>query len=138
MAYSVAIHIIGIVFWMGGLLMLTRVMAVAESPTPALIRGVKRLWMGYTLPGLLIVVISGVYQLLFRGLSFYFGPGQGWFHSKLTGIVVLIVITALLAKQVGIFCKGEKPSRKALGAFHGISALLLVILVLLTETHIQP
>jgi uncharacterized membrane protein len=138
MAYSVAFHIIGICFWMAGLLMLTRIMVISESPTLTLIKTVRRLWLGYAVPGALIVVISGVYQISYKGMAFYFGPGQGWFHTKVSIVLVLLVITALLWKQVNKFSNGEIPNRKILGAFHGVSALSLIVLVFLTESHIQP
>ena len=138
MSISIAFHIIGICFWMAGLLILTRVMAVSEGATAALVKTVKRLWLGYAIPGAIIVIISGIYQILYRGFAFYFGPGQGWFHTKLTGIIVLLIITALVWKQVSDFCSGKVVNKKLLSAFHGITALILVALVFLTETHIQP
>lgn len=138
MSYSIAFHVIGICFWMAGLIILTRVLAVSEGASPTLLKTVKRLWFGYALPGLVIVLLSGLYQLNYRGFGYYFGPGQGWFHAKVTAVLILFVITALVWKQVARFCAGEAPNRKMLGAFHGISALLLVVLVFLTETHIQP
>lgn len=137
MAYSIAFHIIGICFWMAGLIILTRVMAVSEGASASLVRTVKRLWFGYALPGAALVVVTGINQILFRGMGYYFGPGQGWFHGKVTGALILLVITALVWKQVGRFCSGQEVNRKMLGAFHGISALLLVLMVLLTETHIS-
>lgn len=137
MAYSIAFHIIGICFWMAGLLILTRVMAVSESPSPALIKTVKRLWFGYALPGAAIVVATGINQILFRGMAYYFGPGQGWFHGKTTAVVILLVMTGLIWKEVNKFSAGIIPNKKLLSAFHGVSALLLIILVILTETNIS-
>jgi uncharacterized membrane protein len=136
MAYSIAFHIIGICFWMAGLLILTRVMAVSESPSPALIKTVKRLWFGYALPGAVLVVITGINQILFRGMAYYFAAGQGWFHGKITAVIILLVMTALIWKEVTKFAAGNIPNKKMLSAFHGVSALLLIILVILTETNI--
>jgi uncharacterized membrane protein len=121
---------------MAGLLILTRVMAVAESPSASLIKTVQRLWLGYALPGALIVVVTGFIQILNRGFSFYFGPGQGWFHAKVTLVLVLLVMTLLIWRQVGIFITGQSVNKKLLSAFHGVSALILVVLVLLTESSI--
>lgn len=138
MAYSITFHIIGICFWMAGLIMLTRVMAVGEAASPGLLKTVKRLWFGYALPGVVLVLITGINQILFRGMAYYFGPGQGWFHGKIAGVLILLVITGLVWKEVSKFCSGIQPNKKLLGALHGISALLLIVMVTLTETHINP
>lgn len=138
MNYSIAFHVIGICFWMGGLLILTRVMAVNDGASQTLAKSVKRLWLGYALPGFILVLLSGLYQLNYRGFAYYFGPGQGWFHMKLTAVIVLAIITGLVWREVSRFQAGGVPNKKLLGALHGISALLLVLLVFLTESNIQP
>ncbi|MCO6432605.1 MAG: CopD family protein [Deltaproteobacteria bacterium] len=138
MAYSLAFHIIGIVFWLGGLAMVTRYMQVlcvegAASASPALDAFrymTKRIWYGFVVSGLVIATVSGLYQFLIMGAGYYMK--QGWFHGKLTLLVVLYVISWLVGKEVRKTTAGAVLQKKRLVMLHGISSLILVLIVFLT------
>ena len=135
---SIAFHLIGVVFWLGGLILVPRFLkvfagapgadgGVALAPARAL---VKRMWLGYVIPGLLIAVVTGLIQLVTGGIGVYMQ--QGWFHTKLTFVLVLVGVTVVEWLEVERVSSGL-PSRPAvLGATHGVAAASLFAIVILT------
>ena len=133
MVYSFAFHIIGIVMWVGGLMMTTRmlVLAAAGGVTPnALSPMAKRMWMGFIIPGLVIVTLSGLHQWSSGGFAHYMS--QGWFHGKITLVLALYVITFLYGSCAATLARGEAVSRGKLMAIHGSAGLILVVITFLT------
>ncbi len=129
MRFSLALHIIGVVFWLGGLILLPRLMKLAlqSGTSSAQLKPIgKRAFFGYLLPGAIITVVSGLYQLFSLGASLYFK--QGWFHTKLTFVVVLLIATALLWIEL----RREQLRGGRLMMIHGIGAAMLLIVVFLT------
>lgn len=130
---SIALHIIGIVMWVGGLMILTRflkIFTVAGDGTPALAAMVSRVFFGYVLAGFGVAVLTGLYQISYRGFGFYMS--QGWFHGKLTLIVLLLVVTGLTFADVKKVKGGVTLSRGRVGALHGMVHLVLLGAVFLT------
>ena len=132
MSISLSFHIVGLVFWAGGLIFLTRILkGLSEAmhvPTAVLL---KRCYFGFVIPGLVMGTASGIYQLLYKGLNFYFKETH-WFHAKATLLIVLYVVTALVGTEIAKAAKGEIPSRGKVGALHGLSSGLVVLIVFLT------
>ncbi len=89
----------------------------------------KRIFYGYVLGGFVISLLSGLHQWASGGFATYLS--QGWFHSKLTMVAVLLVMTVMLGGQVKKSLAGQ-PNPKLLMAIHGISGLCLVGIVFLT------
>ena len=134
MKISIAIHLVGIVFWIGGVLLLPRIMkALVDAPqaAAALAPALKKVFFGFIVPGIVMVILTGVFQF-FVGGGFGLYMKQGWFHGKLTFVILLLVATALLFGEVSKVISGGSPSRAKLGAIHGITALSLVAIVFLT------
>ena len=130
---SIALHIIGIVMWAGGLMIVTRFLKVfteAGAGTPALGAMTSRVFHGYVLGGSVLALLTGLYQLLYRGAAFYFA--QGWFHGKLTFILLLLVVTVLAFADVKKAKGGVTLARGRIGALHGLTGLALLGIVFLT------
>lgn len=96
-----ALHVFSLLFWVGSLVSITRVMASAEGEPEAvrarlaatarkIYRTVSSPWMGVaTLAGLgMVAVMNGVY---FR---------YGWFHGKLTAAIVMLALHFVLGSRV--------------------------------------
>ncbi len=133
MVYSFAFHIIGIVMWVGGLMMTTRmlVLAAAGGVAPSILSPMaRRMWLGFIIPGLVIVTLSGLHQWTSGGFAHYMS--QGWFHGKITLVLALYVITFLYGSCVVKLAKGESISKGKLMAIHGSAGLILVVVTLLT------
>ncbi len=132
-AISFAVHIFGIVFWVGGLLFLTRFLKKLVPPRledKELVGFARISWNGFILPGAAIALASGLYQLFLMGISYYMK--QGWFHGKLTFIIVLLAVTAIVGFEVRKVGSGATPSVKRLGACHGLTSALLVLTIAIT------
>ena len=132
-AWTLVFHIIGLVFWIGSLLVVTQVLAIhAEEPLPetreTLGRLESKLLRGFTHPGAAIMVITGI--LLVTQDPNYLR--QTWLHAKLTLVVVLIILDLRLTFRAKAFQEGRiEMSRRESMVFHGaISLIFLVILVL--------
>ncbi len=137
MQISLAFHIIGIVLWVGGLMIGTRLMkAVLVDPEAGATLSVtqrsmlQRVFKGYILPGFILALGSGLYQIYTMGLAHYMR--QGWFHGKLTLVLLLVIVTFLTGDTAARIARGEAINAKKLSAFHGIAGLCLVVIVFLT------
>lgn len=137
MAYSLAIHVVGIVFWVGGLLVLTRMLklssvegALPDGARTEVAKMVKRSYFGLVIAGVVLSLVTGVYQILERGIGFYMA--QGWFHGKLTLVIVLLVVTAVFGVQVRNAASGKPVKPGLVGMMHGLTSGILLVVALLT------
>lgn len=133
MLISIALHIIGLTLWLGTLILISRLVAVVAADFEkhsGLVPFLSRAFKGYGFSGLALTLITGVYQLANRGVGFYMK--QGWFHTKLTLVIVLLIVTAVLGASIAQLKRGETFSKGRGMALHGIAALCLVVIVFLT------
>ena len=133
MAISFTFHMVGVVFWLGGIIFLTRIMKLLDQDRIAddgLVRLVRVSWNGFVLPGAALLVASGLYQLLYTGLGHFMK--QGWFHGKLTLVLILVVLTVIVALEVGKVGRKVPPSRMKLSVCHGGVSAILVLVIALT------
>lgn len=137
MAYSLAIHVIGFVFWVGGLLVLTRLLkmssmegALPDGARTEVGKMIKRSYFGLVVAGTVLSLATGIYQILERGVGFYMA--QGWFHGKLTLIVVLLVVTVVFGAQVRNAASGKAVKPGLVGMMHGVTSGVLVLVAFLT------
>src|SRR5262245_46998439 len=130
MAFSLAFHIVGIVMWLGGLMIITRCIKlfsgdaqVARSAAPML----RRLFFGFVVAGLVVAACSGVYQLSSFGVGAYMK--QGWFHTKLTLVLALLVVTFFVPRTIAKLVEDPAAAGKRAMALHGASGALLLAIV---------
>lgn len=107
--------------------------AVADKPQSALCGWAWRGFLGYILPGALLTVITGLYQIL-AGVGFAGYFAQGWFHGKVTLILLMFGATVVFGVKCSALSRGGLVTKGSLMAIHGIAALMLVGGVLLTMT----
>ena len=130
---SIALHIIGIVMWVGGLMVLARFLKLFTEPgtgRDALVAMMRRVYFGYSLIGCFLALATGIFQLMLRGPAFYFS--QGWFHTKLTLIIILFIATLVVAFDLKSISSGTLLSRGKVAAIHGLIGLVLLVAVFLT------
>ena len=92
MAWILVFHVLGLVFWMGSLLIVTNLMAFQAQETAVemvttLQRVERRLLRFLALPGALLVVATGSALV---SLNFAYYAHAPWFHGKLFLVVVLL------------------------------------------------
>jgi putative membrane protein len=120
-------HLLGIIFWMGGLLILSRMLgyhAREELAVQSRLSHVeKRLYWGAVVPGLVIVLVTGIWMLV-ENMTLMKNPG---FHIKLTLVVVGIGVQFVVQKFIAGLRDEPKKSRGGkYKAVHGVLGLVLI------------
>lgn len=139
-AWTLVFHILGLVFWVGGLLIETSVLAQhAQESLPEVRQAMGRLEMrllnGMAAPGALISVLTGII-LVFTNSAYFLHAG--WLHAKLALVVVLIGLHATVFSRTRSFIAGRiELERRDCMILHGAVSLTLVgILVLVLPGRI--
>lgn len=133
MRISLAFHVIGMIFWVGALMIIPtflRSVKMGVDPQAKIVSAARSAMLGYLLPGALITTISGLYQISINGAAYYFK--QGWFHGKLTGVVILFIATGLLFAEIRRLSQGLDVRTARLGMIHGIAGLAFLANIFLT------
>jgi len=134
MAWTLVFHILGIVFWLGGLLVVTHLMAFdAESDSvevhDVLNRLEGKLFKGIAHPGGIITVISGA-VLISTNPQYY--VHAAWLHAKLFLVVLLIALDATTYIRAKAFHAGKITlRRKECMMLHGGIALVFIGIVIM-------
>ena len=137
-AWALVFHILGFVFWMGGLLTVTQVLGVHTREQSPEARRVlqsleRKLLNGIAHPGAAITIIAGIIVLVLV-------PGylhEGWLHAKLFLVAILIGLDFVVYWRAKEFHAGRiELKRKECMILHG--AISLVFLGILILVMIKP
>ena len=136
MAWIKVFHIVGMVVWLGALLDLTRLLGYHVKEE---IEVQKRMsWMEFRLfffvatPGLAVTWILGLSAFFTGGGVAGYLQGAGWFHAKLTLVVLLTAIHAFMGKQIlALRANPGKQNPAKFKALHGITALSMILVIIL-------
>jgi putative membrane protein len=132
-AWTLVFHLIGLVFWLGGLLVVTHTLAMhSEEDSPetraALGRLESKLLRGLAHPGAALMVITGFILVghdpnLLR---------QHWLHAKLLLVVILIALDLRVTFRARAFQEGTvEMTRGECMALHGAIALVFTAILIL-------
>ncbi|HVC00209.1 MAG TPA: CopD family protein [Candidatus Dormibacteraeota bacterium] len=134
-AWTLVVHIFGIVLWIGGLLMTTILLSRhARETSPevrsALTRLEKKSMRAMADPGALLTILAGI-TLILSNPSYYMHAT--WLHIKLTLVLAMIVLHGFIGIEMKSLQKGVRAmtSGKAWLLF---GAVLLVFLCILIAT----
>lgn len=132
-AWALAAHVVGIVFWMGGLLVATQVLASHTRETSpearcALARLEQKLLKGIAHPGAAITVLAGIAVVAIQPDCLR----QSWLQAKLLLVVILIAIDLVVAARIRAYQAGriELCARQA-KLVHGLIAAIFLGIVIL-------
>jgi putative membrane protein len=129
MTWTLVFHILGIVFWLGSLLVVTHVLAFDADSESAEVHEVlsrleAKLFNGIAHPGAIIAVISGA-VLISTNVSYYLHAA--WLHVKLFLVVIIIVLDAITYVRAKAFHAGKITlHRKECMMLHGGIALMFI------------
>jgi protoporphyrinogen IX oxidase len=132
-AWALVFHVIGIVFWIGGLLVTTTVLALHTGETRPEPRVVLehlevKLLRGMAHPGAAIAVLAGATVVWIQ-------PGyihQHWLQAKLCLVAILIALDLIVYTRAKAFHKGEiKLERSECMILHGAISLVFLGIVIL-------
>jgi uncharacterized membrane protein len=137
-SWLVAIHIIGVILWMGGLFMNTRHSGmltdmddVGDLPQDL----IDFEWSSYyfaVLPGFLLAAGTGFYLLL-SNAGWYLNADGAWgptFHIKLTLVGLLIAVDQFYHYKMRQLHREREGNKGLFMMLHGVSGLLFIAIVL--------
>jgi putative membrane protein len=130
--FVLALHIFGVIYWMGGLLMIASLLArVPEEvglPKERALGAARELFEVGTNVGAAVTIALGIILLVMEPPVLK----QGWFHGKLLLIAVLLFYHVRFYRRI-MFLENNpsQSSRREFRVIHGtVSLLLIAILVL--------
>ncbi|MGH7923148.1 MAG: CopD family protein [Candidatus Binatus sp.] len=135
--FILALHIFGVIFWLGGLLMITSFLArVPEEvglPKERFLGAARGLFESTVNLGAAISIALGILLILMNPSVLR----HGWLHAKLLLVAILLFYHVRFYRRI-VFLENNpsQSTRKEFRVIHGmVSALLIAILVL---TVIKP
>jgi len=137
--WTLVFHILGIVFWLGGLLVATHLLAAdaeaaSDETHQVLGRLEANLFNGIIHPGAAIVILSG-FVMIMTNPRYYLDAS--WLRVKLVMAAALIVLDWITYRRMRAFKAGRiKLQRKQCMALHGGIALVLIVILILVL--VQP
>ena len=129
LAWTLVFHILGIVFWLGSLLVVTHLLAYdAESESvevhEVLNRLEVKLFKGIAHPGAIITISSGAI-LISTNPQYYMHAA--WLHVKLFLVIILIALDVITFIRAKAFHAGKITlQRKECMMLHGGIALVFI------------
>jgi putative membrane protein len=130
--FILALHLFGVIFWLGGLLMIASLLArVPEEvglPKERFLGAARGLFESATNLGAAITILLGLLLIIMEPAVLR----QGWLHAKLLLVAILLFYHVRFYRRI-IFLENNpsQSTRKEFRVIHGmVSALLIAILVL--------
>lgn len=127
-----ALHLFGVIFWIGGLLMLAsllgRVPEEVGLPKERLLGTIRRLFEVTVNLGAAITIGLGIILILMRPEVLR----QGWLHAKLLLIAVILFYHVRFYRRIRFL--EDKPSastRREFAVVHGVVSLLVLAILML-------
>lgn len=140
-AWTLVFHLIGLVFWVGSLLIVTHVLALHTEESSAeshatLARLETKLLKGLAHPGAALMVITGLI-LVTRNPEYL---REFWLRAKLLLVVILIVLDLRVYFRARAFQAGKIALRRGecLALHGGIALVFSVILILVLVKPFGP
>jgi putative membrane protein len=130
--WFIVFHLFGVIFWIGGLLIVSTMLAAAADQSGAaqvaILRLAHRLFNSACNAGAAITIAFGILIVINEPEVLR----HGWMHVKLTLIIVLIALHVwmyLRSRRIG--ARPAAAMRREFQALHGlVSVVLLAILVM--------
>ncbi len=132
MAWILALHVFGVVLWMGSLLVLASMLRLVSEEVGVskerFLVAARRLFEVSANGGALVTIGFGIWLILIDPAVLR----QGWLHIKLLLVVAVIVIHARLYRRVNALqAEPSEANRREFLMAHGILSVLLLAILLL-------
>lgn len=127
--WALVAHIVGVILWMGGLLIATQLLArlgqASEEARATLARLARKTLKSVAHPGAAVAVLAGIAMVVIQPAYL----GQAWLHIKFALVVILIALDLLVTVRFRAYEKGgaEIRPRQARLAHASIALLFLAI-----------
>jgi putative membrane protein len=135
--WFIVFHLFGVIFWLGGLLIVSSILAAAAQEAgaaqAAMLKLTRRLFNSACNAGAAITIVFGLLLLMSEPEVMR----HGWMHVKLALVGVLIVLHVWMMRRARRIGSGpDAPARGEFLAMHGLVSLMLLAILLLVI--IQP
>ena len=125
-------HVLGLVFWVGGLLVtsmaLTRHTQEASADARQALARLERIYLrGLADPGALLTILAGV-SLIMTNSSYYLHAP--WLHIKLTFVLLLIGLHGIVAVRTKRFSTGRITMQRSEARLLVLATLFLFLSIL--------
>lgn len=132
MAWILALHVFGVILWMGSLLVLASLLGLVADEVGVskerFLVAARRLFDVSANGGALATIGFGIWLILLDPAVLR----QGWLHIKLLLVVVIIVMHARLYRRINALeAEPSEANRREFVMAHGILSLLLLAILLL-------
>ena len=134
-AWVKALHVIAVFAWMAGLLYLPRLFVnhyrvPLGGPESEMLDGMeRRLLRAIMNPSLIAVWLLGLTLMLTPGVVDW---KAGWWHLKLTSVVLMTGFHMLLASSRNAIARGERPKTETYWrAMNEVPTLLMILIVIM-------
>ena len=127
------VHVLGLVFWVGGLLVtsmaLTRHAQEASADARGALARLERIYLrGLADPGALLTILAGI-SLILTNRSYYLHAP--WLHIKLTFVVLLIGLHGWVAARTKAFSTGRIELQRGEARLLVVATLLIFVSILI-------
>lgn len=132
MAWILALHVFGVIFWLGSLLVITSLLRLASDEVGVakerVVAVARRLFNMGANAGAVITVILGIWLAALDPSVMR----AGWMHVKLVLVLILILVHLLLARRIaGAERDPSALSRGQFAMIHGVVSLILLGILIL-------
>jgi protoporphyrinogen IX oxidase len=130
--FILALHIFGVIFWMGGLLMIASLLARVPDevglPKERFLGAARGLFEVGTNLGAALTIILGLLLIMMQPAVLR----QGWLHAKLLLIGILLFYHVRFYRRI-MFLENNPShsSRREFQVIHGMVSLLLIAILVL-------
>jgi putative membrane protein len=127
------VHVLGLVFWVGGLLVtsmaLTRHTQEASAEVREALARLERIYLrGLADPGALLTILAGAGLISTNSRYYLHAP---WLHIKLTFVLLLIVLHGIVAMRTKAFATGRIALQRSEARMLVIGTLFLFVSILI-------
>ena len=128
----IVFHLFGVIMWIGSLLVITSMLALVPDEVGAarerIIVAARRLLRVSSNVGAIVAVIFGLFLIALNPVVMR----QGWMHTKLALVLVLLFFHIRLSRRVAALENDPgSATRREFSMLHGIVSLLLLLILVL-------
>lgn len=141
--WLLALHVVGVILWMGGLFQLTRhlgmhVEQANGEAVEALAAYESKTYYFVVLPGLLLSLGTGLYALFSLGFGSYLASEAwgGTFHLKLMLVAILIAGDQVVRYKMSQLHETGEGNRGFFMAVHGTVGLFFILIAFVVKTRL--
>jgi putative membrane protein len=138
MRWLLVLHLLGMVFWIGALLLATKLLSTRSRETnpdtrQTLANVERALFRGWAHPGAAIMVLTGI-GLVATNTSYYLRAG--WLHAKFLLVLLLIGVHFWIYRRMRAVTAGGDFTRGESAGLHG--GVALIVALILVFVFVKP